>query len=157
LTRARTDAHSFGVPLASGAYRPAPDALRSRITENDVPGEINDRDADGERIQYQPQEALASPQPIFGALPISNILKAIDRSYQFSVATSQGKNIHQRRYARSVGPLYHYFQVVSLDSCPEHLRHFRFLVGHQLTVGRIKAQRPAIALRRIPQLWLASP
>src|SRR5438093_1004974 len=112
---------TLGVPLASGAYRPAPDALRSRITENDVPREINDRDADGERIQYQPQEALASPQPIFGALPISNILKAIDRSYQFSVATSQGNNIHQRRYARSVGPLYHYFQVVNFDSGPEHL------------------------------------
>ncbi len=56
---------AFGVPLGSGAYRPAPDAFASRITEDDVPGTVNDADADGERIQYQAQEALASPQRFF--------------------------------------------------------------------------------------------
>jgi len=33
---------------------------------------------------------------------------------------------------RSVGPLDHDFQVASLDSGPEHFRHFRFLVGDKL-------------------------
>jgi hypothetical protein len=131
-------AFAFGVPLASGAYRRTPDPLRSRIAEDDIPGKIDDRDANRERIHDQPQEALAPLQPFLGALPIGNILKAIHRSVHLAVCISQGDDIHQHRQARSVGPLYHHFQIAGLDSGPEHLRHFRFLVGYQRAVGRIQ-------------------
>jgi hypothetical protein len=78
-------------------------------------------------------------------------------SSHFSVAISQGNDVHQHRYARSVGPLYQDFLITSLDSILEHLRHLRFVVGHKRAVGSIEAPRTAIALRRIPRPRLASP
>jgi hypothetical protein len=60
LSSAVPPALAFGIPLGTGAYRPAPEALRSRIGEDDVTGMVNDRDGDGERIQHQSQQALAS-------------------------------------------------------------------------------------------------
>src|SRR5579862_5570517 len=57
-----------GIPLGSGGYHVAPDALRGRIAEDDVSGHINNGDADWERIEHQPQEALASRQLFFRPL-----------------------------------------------------------------------------------------
>src|ERR1700693_52774 len=143
--------------FTAGGDHVAPNALRSLIGENDVTRPIGYRHSDRQCSKDQVQKLLALPHHILRSFAFGNVLKAIHGADQFSLSVSQGCNIHQSRYARSVGPLYHYFHIVSRDSCPERLRHSRFLVRHELSVRRPKAQRGAITLRCIPRFWLASP
>jgi hypothetical protein len=62
---------AFGVPVAAGRIVPLQIARDAGLLRHDVSGEINDRDADRERIQYQPKKTLAFDAKLLGALSVS--------------------------------------------------------------------------------------
>src|ERR1700730_9786940 len=75
------DAASLSLLPSARNEHVAPDSLRGRIAEDDVCGTINNRDADGERIQHQQHQPLSLWASAFSARFRAAMLHGIPRTH----------------------------------------------------------------------------